>query len=131
MMDPHDAAWIRENVIDPVFGRQLTQPVYMGQTECLHLADPVCHGCVLGYHGGCSGWSWPLLHETEIANHRGSSLWWDYGSHYLVWTPPRRCECACPQTAARRPTPAAAPALSAPKAESPRVAYEQPDLFAT
>lgn len=133
MMDPQDAEWIRANVLAPKLGKRLTQPVYMGQDTCLHLADPVCHGCVLGYHGGCSGWSWPRIPETWISDHHGSRLFWDYGSHYLVWTPPRRCECTCPQTAARRPAPA--PALSAPKAESrtprPTPTYEQPDLFAT
>lgn len=132
-MDPQQAEWILEHVLNPTFGNQVTQPTYRGQGTCLHLATPVCHGCFLGYHGGCSGWSWPRIPETWITDHHGSHLFWMSGSHYLVWTSPRRCECLCPRQATWRPPPVASPTLSAPKAESrPRtVNYEQPDLFTT
>ncbi len=114
----------------PRLGRRSLQPHVMGQDECLHLAAPVCGGCARGYHGGCSGWSWPSLHETWIRDSDGSDLFWAEGSRYLVWTAPRECACSCetakPPTAAPAPRPHRPAAATGP---APQPAAVQAPLF--
>ncbi|MEV2277740.1 hypothetical protein AB0I72_19350 [Nocardiopsis sp. NPDC049922] len=126
-----EADQVIEQVHRPRLGRRTLQPNYMGQNSCLHLASPVCDGCSRSYHRGCSGWSWPRLHETWIRDSDGSDIYWREDTPHLVWNPPRRCACSC---SAARP---AAPAATLPPARSSRPtpaptqnpAPEQPALF--
>lgn len=92
-MSPDQAAWVDGTVLRPRLGKSLRQPQLMGQQTCLHLAEPVCTRCSLGYHSICTGASWPELHETWICDSHSSWLYWADGDHYRVWTPPRRCAC--------------------------------------
>ncbi|WP_304455993.1 hypothetical protein [Nocardiopsis sp. YSL2] len=54
----------------------LAPPARHGAGQCLHWPPPSAGGCARGYHGGCSGWSWPELHETWIRDSGGSDLFW-------------------------------------------------------
>lgn len=129
------AEWIRVNVLGRINGT-LT-PHIAGQRTCLHLPEPVCSGCRLGYHGACTGQSWGDLHATWIRDHSGSHLFWqDLGDECQVWVAPRPCECGCER---RVDEPAAAvddegmpPLIVAPapcSASPARVADVQLDLF--
>ncbi|MEV2277825.1 hypothetical protein AB0I72_19795 [Nocardiopsis sp. NPDC049922] len=108
-MAPEQADQVMEEVHRTKLGRRSLQPNLAGQRHCLHLATPVCEGCIRGYHGGCTGWSWPRLHETWIRDSDGSDLFWANGSHYLVWTPPRECVCPCRTENTPAPAPPARP----------------------
>lgn len=114
-MTVDEAAWVRENVLNRIFG--LLQPRIAGQTTCLHLPQPVCSSCRHGYHV-CHDRSWGDLHAGWIRDHTGSYLFWGAGGYSWcrVWTAPRPCACACPKNrpayweTAQPPVVAAAPA---------------------
>lgn len=126
-MTPEQAAWVRENILDRIHG--LLVPRIAGQTTCLHIPQPNCDSCRLGYHRICTGRSWGDLHAGWIRDRHGSYLYWAGGASWWcrLWIAPRRCACSCVKNRPDRPEPV--PTRSPAAAASLAVGSEQLDLF--